>query len=165
VELLVVIGIIGTLTLIIVPNYGASGSQLALQRSANKLSQDIERAKEMAMSASECSTCGGVPKGYGIYLTQGATTYLLYADKVGTDDKYDAGQDIVIETISFEKGVQISSISPAPLSINFKPPDPAIKISNGLSEVNETTITLSLQADASKTKIIKANKAGLIYVE
>jgi Tfp pilus assembly protein FimT len=165
VELLVIIGVIGILTLIIVPNYGAGGSQLALQRSANKLSQDIERAKEMAMSASECGACGGVPKGYGIYLAQGATTYLLYADKVGTNDKYDAGQDVVIETISLERGVQVSSISPAPLSINFKPPDPTIKISNDVSEVNETTIILSLQADVSKTKNIKANKAGLIYAE
>jgi Tfp pilus assembly protein FimT len=162
----VVIGIIAVLTLIIVPNYGAGGSQLALSRSASKLSQDIRRAEEMAMSAKECSTCGGVPKGYGIYLTQGATTYLLYADMVGNDDKYDAGQDVIIEpNISFEKNVQINLINPAPLSINFKTPDPTIKISNGVSEVNETTITLGLQTDASKTKNIKVNKAGLIYVE
>ncbi|MFH1713365.1 MAG: hypothetical protein ABH896_04240, partial [Candidatus Jacksonbacteria bacterium] len=101
-EILVAIVIIALLTLIVVPNYRAGGSQLALRRSADKLSHDIRRAEEMAVSAKECSTCGGVPQGYGIYLTAGTTTYLLYADtypSLAGNENYDIGQDVIMETI------------------------------------------------------------------
>lgn len=162
-EMLVVMGIIAILTLIVVPNYRPGGSQLALQRSANKLSQDIRRAEEMAVSAKECGACGGVPQGYGIYLAAGDATYLLYADN--GNEKYGGG-DVQIEIISLENGVRIKSISTgSPLSINFKPPDPAVKISNGGGDPDNTTIILELQADTSKIKNVKVNKAGLIYAE
>ncbi|MFH1894664.1 MAG: hypothetical protein ABH813_02080, partial [Patescibacteria group bacterium] len=112
--------------------------------------------------------CGGVPQGYGIYLTAGTTTYLLYADtypSLAGNENYDIGQDVIMETISLEKGVRIKSINPAPLSINFKPPDPTVKISDGAGGADETTIILELEADISKTKNVKVNKAGLIYAE
>jgi Tfp pilus assembly protein FimT len=168
VELLVMVSIVAILTVLMVPNYRSGDSHLALQRSASKLAQDIRRAEEMAVSAKECAACGGVPRGYGIYLTAGATSYYLYADTfpaAAANEKYDSGQDVIVETISLEKGVYVQSVSPAPLSINFRPPDPAVKISNGGAGVNETTIVLSLQNNILKIKNVKANKTGLIYVE
>jgi len=50
------------------------------------------------------------------------------------------------------------------LSINFKPPDPAVKIKTGMGESDETIITLRLITDTSKTKTIKVNKAGRIEI-
>jgi len=138
------------------PNYRTGESQLALQRSANKLAQDIRRAQEMAMSAKEFE--GVVPPGgYGINFQTNLTSYILFAD-LNNNKVFDSGE--AIETLSLERGVKISNLSPAsPLTISFTPPDPTVNInpSNSLA-----IITLS---NNGQTKIIKVNKAGLIYVE
>ena len=165
VELLVVTAIILLLTALILPNFRVGEREFALQRSANKLSQDIRKAQQMAMSAKEY--LGSLPPGYGIYLTQGNSYYLLYADTnpAAGNEKYDGG-DSIVEKIYLEKKVYIKDVSPASLSINFKPPDPKIRISGtGVDETSIATITLALETDPTKTKIIKVNKAGLIYVE
>jgi prepilin-type N-terminal cleavage/methylation domain-containing protein len=167
IEVLVSLFIIILMSGIIFANYRAGGKQFALQRSANKLAQDIRRAQEMAMSASECPTgtaCAGqVPPGYGIYVNTGDTNYLLYADTNPAGGDEDYGGDTLIETISLEQGVYIHLANPASFSINFKPPDPNVNIAGGA--VNEGTITLAIQTDTSKTRIVKVNKAGLIEVE
>jgi len=152
----VVTGIIILLSALVLPNYRTGESQLALQRSANKLAQDIRRAQEMAMSAKEFE--GVVPPGgYGINFQTNLTSYILFAD-LNNNKVFDSGE--AIETLSLERGVKISNLSPAsPLTISFTPPDPTVNInpSNSLA-----IITLS---NNGQTKIIKVNKAGLIYVE
>ncbi len=163
IELIVVTSIIILLSAIVFPNYRGIERQFALQRSAHKLAQDIRRAGEMAMSTKEFQ--GKVPAGYGIYLKQGERDYLLYADTNPSqgNEKYDGG-DGKIETINLEKGVYIQNISPSSLSINFKPPIPTIKIKTKGEDSTTAVITLSLESDSTKTKIIKVNSAGLINV-
>jgi len=84
VELAVVIFIILLLTAVTLPNYRSGEKRLALQRSANKLAQDIRRVQGMAMSAEEFH--GIVPEGgYGIRVrdkhgSPPIYTYFLYAD-------------------------------------------------------------------------------------
>jgi prepilin-type N-terminal cleavage/methylation domain-containing protein len=165
VEVLTSIFIIAILSAVILVNYRQSNRQYALLRSANKLAQDIRRAQQMAMTTKEYG--GSIPPGgYGIYINTGDTSYILYADNnpadpPGGNEIYEPG-DFVTETINFESGVSVQSVNPSPLSVNFKPPDPTTKISNGASEMNEGVITLTLQ---SKTKTIKVNKSGLVWVE
>jgi prepilin-type N-terminal cleavage/methylation domain-containing protein len=167
-ELLVVIFIISLLTSISFPFYRTAQKQYILKSAAQKLAQDIRRAQEMAISARICGPCGNkVPPGYGIYLQQGNTSYLIYADTnpAQGNEIYDGG-DVIIETISFEGGVFIKNVNPSSLSINFQPPDPKIRIIGDSSPpLDEVSIVLSLSTDTSKTKTIKVNKAGLIYVE
>lgn len=146
--------------------------QYNLLRSANELAQSIRLAQQMAMTTSKCpvgtACAGNIPEGYGIFLNDGNANYLLYADIDGSED-YNGG-DVTIGTIDFENGVIIDSIqtiSPLQdvnsLSINFKPPDPATLI-NGDQAIDGGTIVLALQS-SSKTKIIKINKSGLIWIE
>jgi len=175
VELLVVIGIISLLTALILPNFRGGESQFALQRSANKLSQDIRRAQQMALSAKECQPCGGIfpETGYGIILDNAWSTrqYRLYADTHGKNEFF-TPNDTIVETIDLEKGVIIKEISLPPntyssVSINFKPPDPITNIKYNIGPPGQslTIITLALETDPNKTKTVKVNKAGLIYVE
>jgi len=165
IEFLIVIIIIGIFSAITFPNYRSTQQRLILQRSASKLAQDIRKAQEMAMSMRELPT-GDPPEGYGIYLDKGESDkYYIYADIDG-DERHDSGEEV--ETIFLEKEVYIKDFVPssANFSINFKPPDPIVKMKNQAGDDKDNvTITIALEANPSKTKDIKVNKAGLIYVE
>jgi len=176
IEVLVTIFIIGLMSGIIFANYRQGGQQFALQRSANKLAQDIRRAQQMAMLAKECQECGGgVPPGYGIILDKNWDNkkYRLYADTNG-DNGFFTPPDTIIEPpyIELEKGVIIKDISLPPdtyssVSINFRPPDPevTIKFNVGPPAQPETIIILALETDNNKIKTITVNKAGLIEIQ
>jgi len=157
VELLVSIFIIVLMSGIILANYRQSGQQFALQRSANKLAQDIRRAQEMAMGAAEHAGCPADYKyGYGIYLIATESGhYILFADCDNGED-YDSGE--MVEDIKFESGVKIKTLSGDPLTITFTPPDPKITISSPAP----ATITLG---NDSQTKTITLNSAGLIEIQ
>ena len=169
-ELLVVIAVVGILAAIIFPYYGSVRKQLSLQRSANKLVQDIRRAQGMALSAEEVG--GEIPEGgYGIYLKKNPSpqkSYILFADK-NFDHIYTpgVGAEERIEEISFEEGVKIKNLSANHINIIFQPPEPGtyLKDNDGNDLGPLVTIEICLIDDELKSKTIKINKAGLIYVE
>lgn len=176
IELLVVTFIIGILSAIVALNYRVGGEQLKLHRSAYKLAQDIRKAGEMAMSTKEFQ--GSVPPGYGIYLDAGNPNYcdgnepicyILYADtQPPQGNEFYNPADDEVEIIYLEKGVKIEAISTPnnKIGINYKPPNPQIKIRYTLAdEIQLLAITLSLESDPTKTKIIRVNIAGLVNVE
>jgi GxxExxY protein len=162
IELLVSIFIIVLISGIILANYRVGGQQLALQRSANKLAQDIRRAQQMAMGAAEYSNCTGNPNykyGWGIYLNSSSPNqYILFADCDNGKD-YDSPGEAVGDPIPLEAGVKIKTLSPSsPLTITFTPPDPTITIFPSAP----ATITLG---NDSQTKTITVNSAGLIEIQ
>jgi len=171
VESLVVIVIIVILSLIILPSYNSMRQQLAFQRSASKLAQDIRKVQEMAMSAQEFG--GEIPTGgYGIYLRRvpsPQTSYALYIDENNDHQcngcNSESGE--FIQRIYFESGIKILSLNGNHVNIIFTPPDPEVYLlDNDAEELgSEVIIVICLTDDESKTKTIKINKAGLIYVE
>jgi len=175
IEILVAISIIIILTGVVLINYRTGERQLILQRAANKLASDIRRAQEMAISAKEFG--GAVPSGgYGVYFdTSNPHSYLIYADTQPPEgNEFYTSADSTVETPELEKGVFIKDINTTPkkIGINFKPPDPiiAIRFPDGGGNGQEITdpdgiITLALEADPSKTKTIKVNKAGRIEID
>jgi len=158
-ELLVVSGIILLMSAIIFPNYRAGEQEFALQRSAHKLSQDLRRAEELALSA---KAYPGAPSsfkgGYGVNFQINSTLYTLFAD-LNDNKVFDPGEDLEIPNL--EKKVKISGLSASPLNVVFLPPDPQVFISGG----SEAQITISLETNPQKTKIIKVNQAGLIAIQ
>jgi prepilin-type N-terminal cleavage/methylation domain-containing protein len=180
IELLITISIVVVLSAMFIPNYQKFKIYLSLERSAVKLAQDVKAAQEMALSATECplAVCGpiGAPKtGYGIYFDKSwdVAKYRLYADTLNNNEIFDG--DAILETIELEDKIYIDDIkddsnnSIAKVSINFKPPDPEVKIQSGASDLNNTTIKLCVQGtdcgDAKNIRTIKINTAGLIFVE
>lgn len=168
IELLVVTSIVIIIMVVVFPNYQNAKGQLLLDRAANKLSQDIRRAGEMAMSARMYGSPAEVPAGYGIYAVSGSTTYILYADNKNSNvGRYD-GSDGLVETITLEAGVKINDVGVCAgnVSVNYRPPIPLVKIScdGGASEKGEIIITLSITSQPWKTRAVKANIAGLVDV-
>lgn len=159
VELLVVIGVIVSVSGIVLGNWKAGDEELLLQRSAHQLAQDIRGASEMAMSARDFQ--GAIPQGgYGIFFRQNNDTYyIIYADTNG-NERYNAA-DGVVQTADLPPGIYIKNISKNNLSINFKPPNPTIRIDGS----SEAAVTLALRSDPGKTRTIRVNLVGLIEVE
>jgi len=171
IELIIVIAIIAILSVIAFPYYQPARKQLALQRSANKLAQDIRRAQGMALGAEAEGVGGEVPEGgYGIYLRSTVQeSYVLFAD-IDDDQKCngcDSESGEFIERISFESGVEIQNLDNPFVNIIFKPPDPEVYLTNNGNQDlgSQTSIVICLIDDESETKTIKVNKAGLIYVK
>jgi len=167
IELLVVAVIISILTGFILANYPSIGREFALQRSANKLAQDIRKVQGNAVAMKEIS--GSLPEGYGVYLNKVSFqySYKLFADEDG-NYRWESATDTLVEMVSFESNVKINDlkidgISTDTLSIVFEPPDPTIWINNFSS--SSSTITLQLETDPNKTKTISVNSSGLITTE
>ena len=160
VELLVVMAIIVIISGVSLANWRGGEKQYALLRATNKLSQDLRRAEEMAMSAREFQ--GQIPKGgYGVYFKdQEKDHYVLFADLNG-NHSYNSGSDGLIEDVKIEKDIQISQLSASPLTITFTPPDPTVTIK---PDDLTATITLAIETDPTKTRTITVNKSGLVFI-
>ncbi|MBM3251136.1 MAG: type II secretion system protein, partial [Candidatus Nealsonbacteria bacterium] len=135
-ELLVVVAIIAILTLVALINYPAARKQLALQRSASQLAQDIRRVQEMALAAEEVG--GAIPAGgYGIHLKKVSlspsgpphTSYVLFAD-INSDQAYSPGSEKIGDDINFESGIKIKNLTANHINIIFVPPDPTTYLTN-----------------------------------
>jgi type II secretory pathway pseudopilin PulG len=165
VELLVSIFIIILIAGVVFANYRQSGQQFALQRSANKLAQDIRRAQAMAMGAKEYQ--GSVPPRYGVeFTTANPDYYILFADN-NDNGTYQSNPDVEVEKIPLEEGVRIvelfTSSPQTGLWITFKSPDPITDIRDPGDPRSLGGIRL-IGAN-SQTKTISVNSAGLIEIE
>ena len=165
IELIVIMAIVAIFTTIIFVDYGKNNKVFALERSARKLSQDIRRTQEMAMSgvAGETGT-----NGYGVYFNTGSSTsYLIYVNK-DSNMSYVQGTDSDKETIAMESAVKICNLlvdsgSVNPVSVSFQPPDP-INYINNVDSGHEASVVLCITGDESTTRTVKVNNVGRIEV-
>jgi len=180
-ELLVVIFIITLLGAITFANYREGGRQMALQRSAYKLAQDIRRTQEMAIAAKECAPCGNtIPPRYGLYIAEpSSVSSSIFAD-IDNNGFY-FSSDKTVETTIFESGVSYLDVSgncanPMPnpsglrrIHITFIPPDPITVLNVGWSPntttCSEITITLRFGGAGGPTKSVKINNAGMVEIQ
>jgi prepilin-type N-terminal cleavage/methylation domain-containing protein len=167
IEVLTTMFIIVLLSGIIFANYRQSGQRFALQRSANKLAQDIRRAQEMAMST---KVHNGInpPGGYGVYFKSSEPNkYIIFAD-INKDFNYDPGDGEMVEEINLKEEVKILQLAMSedgdstvtdPLYITFTPPDPAIKV-NGYSP----KFALIYLKIGEEIRLVRVNPLGLVTI-
>lgn len=177
VETLVVIVIIVILSLIILPNYYSAKQQLALQRSAFKLAQDIRIVQEMAISTEELDDGTFPSGGYGVYIyfdeddPTPQNSYILFAD-MNNNQRYGAGTDLQIgETKFLESKVRIKSLNKLQTNIVFMPPDPQVFLSGKNPEdaawenFDPITIVLCLEEDETKEITLRVHGTGLVDID
>ncbi len=168
-EILVVLFIISFLSALTFANYRQGGKEMALQRAASKLAQDIRRAQEMAIAATESPqgpVCAGQISegGYGIVLKDSPPpwdkSYVLFAD-CDADGEYDG--DELIERIYFEGGVRLGGlVGPGTsLVIIFQPPDPTLRVNK---PPHVTNFPITLQID-NQTTTVTVNRIGLVEIQ
>ena len=163
IELLVNIMVIGLLLSISFWGYKQRQEGLALRRSSQKLVLNVEKTREMGMSAREFK--GVIPKGgYGAYFSSTQPKqYILFAD-LNNNQAYDGPLEKV-ETISLENNVYIKKINPFPgFWIIFKPPSPDVTIKTLNGSVPEANVILGAKHISSQRKIW-FNSVGLVTTE
>lgn len=168
IEMLVVISIIAILSSMVFFNYKTGKNQLALERTARKLVQDIRKVQLMAgLKKKDCPEHPNYKYGYGISLSKANKTYyILFADCDGNEIYTGQDKKLGSEYILFEQAVEIKNLyydyshSTNNLDIVFEPPDPVVFIN---SNKEEGEITIGLESGTEKT--IFVNKFGLIDIE
>jgi len=163
VEVIVVLTIIVIITGIVIFNVGFERQNSALLRSAQKLSLDLRRAQSFALS-SKTYKISGVPCGWGAHFNGlGSTNYIIFADMAVAADcsnrdfirAADGSEDF--ETINFDAGINISSLSNNLSDIVFSPPDSVVNFTP-----NQTSASIILINKDSATRTININKTGFI---
>lgn len=172
VELAVIVSIVALMTVVLFANYGKNSDTFALERAGQKLSQDLRRTQEMAMSGTDRASYAS-SNGYGIYFDNTSETtakkYIIYVNN-NTNKYYDSASvaDSIKETINIDSGIRICSIKDnsttvTTLSVSFEPPDPLTYINSNYT-AHEATITLCVIKNNAETRTIKINNIGRIEV-
>jgi type II secretory pathway pseudopilin PulG len=163
VELLVIISMITILSTFVFFDYGASSKVFELERTAQKIAQDMRLMQQQALSGIEG---GASTNGYGLYFSVSNNNYSIYQNN-NVNPYYD-GEDLILQTIAISSDVKIESLkrgntSLSNLSISFFPPGPMTYI-EGYSNDTEGSITLYLVSNESEKRMIKINNSGRIEI-
>lgn len=170
VELMVSVLIMALLAGAVFVNWRPAEETFSLIRSAHQLAGDIRRVQQLSISTRifVCEDIDADYSGYGFYLNTTSPGQYLIFENCGRDDRlYVEANDKLLETLYFEEGVQVQSItvgsSVSSASVLFIPPDPKVYINDQVSGV-EAVITLELIDDVSQTKEVKINNGGRIEI-
>ena len=186
IEMTIVISIVSILSLIVLINYSTSQNELALQRSINKLAQDVRRVQAMAMAADDFKSKedflwnSPTPSqgGFGIKISTNDTFYILFADcdkDKELDGDFSAQSCFLsgetgmpypeeLENVALEKNVKIGGIlldnsHVDSVVITFVPPSPE---ANFNPDGQEVIISLT---SGKRSANVKINRAGVITIE
>ena len=163
IELLVVLAIIIIITGVVIFNINSERQNSALFRSAQNLSLNLRRSQNYAFS-SKTFRNGGVPCGWGVHFNGvNSLSYIIFADLATSQNcsdrdfirATDGSEDF--ETVNFETGITISSLSGSLTDVVFTPPDPTVNFTPAQISVSITLINKN-----SLTRLITINKTGII---
>lgn len=192
IEIIVVVFITVIFSSILISNFPEILRQFALSRVTYKLAQDIRKTQNWGASgvliAEEIDGQSQqiMAKGYGVYINLVSSwQYIIYADRGESPNfKYDGNsqlcsqnlfpfEDCVIETINIALGnpdLYIKEIinigyGYSFTSMNFSPPNPNTSIDNLGFGSNQVGIVVGSLSEASLSKTVWVNTAGLIRIE
>jgi len=159
IELLIILAMMATLSSLLFFDYDISSKLFSLERSSQKIAQDIRKAQQKALIGLE----GDVnTNGYGLYFSlANKGNYIIYENN-NTTPFYDSG-DMVIEIIEIPEGIEIESLksngsSVETLSVSFFPPGPITYIQNNFLNA-EGLITLNI-VEKEEKRIVRINSSG-----
>jgi prepilin-type N-terminal cleavage/methylation domain-containing protein len=163
VEMIIVLAIIGVISSIVIFNVNTERQNSALFRTAQKLSLDLRRAQNFALSSKTYKT-SGVPCGWGIHFNgTGSTSYVIFADSAVSSNcsdrnfvrAADGSEDF--ETVNLGPEISVSGLSINLSDVVFTPPDPTVDFTPGQTSANIVLINKN-----GATLTITINKTGFI---
>lgn len=168
IELLVVIVMIGIMSAVIFANQRSTPKILSLDRSTQKLIQDISHARGMAMGGHQESCTSGSVDGYGIFFDKAdSSRYFIYANCDG-DKQYTVSDEIIGGYISLENSISISDLklgsagtSVDTVSVFFEPPNSMV-YANGQKRAT-SSVVLSASGEP-QSKSLEITASGIVNV-
>lgn len=164
-EVLVVLGIVSLFTGMTIFSVVSERQSSSLFRSAQNLSLNLRRAQSYALSSKNFKN-SGVPCGWGVHFNgQNSLSYIIFADSVpvgsdcqNQDNKRNGDGSEDLETVKFESGIKISSLTDDLSDVVFSPPTPTVVFySSGRPEINIVLVN----RDAA-TRTVTVNTTGFI---
>ena len=165
IELLVVIAIAVVITIVAIPGWKTGEQGLTLDRVVHKAGQDVRRTRELALRAEPYTCQTGKIFAYGIFFDSASpTSYLIFAECDKDSIGYDPGDDGIVETITFENDIQITSVSPGTeISAVFVPPTPQIFLKPG--DISSTQVSFQRTSGAGAIKTLDITNKGVVDVD
>ena len=169
VEMIVIIGIIGFMSAMVFSNQNKSSDQRKLTLETRRLSQDLRKTQNFALS-STTHNCSGSVKAvpFGIILDTDATDRYLGVADCDADKVYDSGSDPILSTIVFN-AARINNLSPKngsnAMEVFFVPPLPVTAVNADESALASAVITLEGVRDNSLRLNIYVNSKGAISTQ
>lgn len=108
-ELLVSIGIMLLITGILITRYGTFNSAVLLKSQAYEVALLIRKAQLYAVSSQSDEGNYQYSDRYGVYLSKGDQTYVLYRNE-NADSRYNAGTDVALETAQLDDRFELRDI-------------------------------------------------------
>ncbi len=176
-EAVVVLALLAIIAGIVIANFPALNQRIAIQRSSQELALALRRAQSMALAVRQVQTPGGiqVPPAFGVYVTRSdPARYLIFADlRLGgvNDRRYRAGDDVVVESLSFPPGITItdlrSDVDSAnavqdALNVVFTVPEATVSISNASVSVGSSGRVILGSFALTYTRNVTARISGQI---
>jgi len=178
VEVVIMLGIIVIVSAVVLANFPGVSASINLQRSVQQLALWFRQAQNQALAVRQVQGPFGpvVPPGVGVYIsTADPTHYIIFADicpSAPNNNKiYDAGCDIVIETVGLERGVRIMELTDedaqnqSAVSVVFTVPEAVATVYNTSSSIGEF-ILVKLRTDSGGfIRSVRARTSGQIAIE
>ena len=168
IELIVVIVVIGFISATMFSGTRQNSEQRKLNLEAQRLSQELRKVQNLALSSGESVECGGPVVSYGIYLDTAFNRQYIVAADCNGNKIYNTGE--LVKTV-FLTASQISVLTyngtnPTTLNIFFVPPSPDVAL-NGDSTTSDrlATIQLCLPGASTICKSVSVNSKGAISTQ
>ncbi len=164
-EVLVVLSIVSLFTGMTIFSVVSERQSSSLFRSAQNLSLNLRRAQNYALSSKNFKN-SGVPCGWGVHFNGvNLSSYVIFADSVpagsdcqNQDNKRNSDGSEDFETVKFESGIKISSLTDNFSDVVFSPPAPTVVFSS--SGRSQVSIVLTNRDAATRT--VTVNTTGFI---
>ncbi|MFY9462276.1 MAG: type II secretion system protein [Candidatus Sungiibacteriota bacterium] len=178
VEVVIMLGIIIIVSAIVLVSFPSVSANINLQKSVQQLALRFRQAQSQALAVRQVQGPFGpvVPPAVGVYIsTADPTHYIVFADicpSAPNNNKiYDAGCDIIIETMSLERGVRIIELvdeaaqNQSAVSVVFTVPEASATVYNASGSIGES-ILVKLRTDSGNlTKAVRARTSGQVAIE
>lgn len=162
IELLVTISIIGIITAALFVGRTDEEQELALERSALQITQDLRETQEMTRNSEriECSYYGTQSNSFGIYFnTNQEKQYIIFADCNGDRERDSHDEDVAVRSLQGD-AILGSITGGGQGNVVFESPRPTVYI-NGNDWGEEIEIDLIIES-SFVGRTVKINSAGRI---
>lgn len=175
IELLVVTGVIVVVSSIVLANHSTFGGVVTLRNLAYDVALTMREAQTYGLSVRQFQGSGTFTAGYGMHvLAASPTTYVLFADAVSQNGRYDNGE--LVESVTIRRGFYIADLCIVPpasgtevcgiqqLDIVFMRPEPDAHIQYNQSQLAQTA-RIVLESPRGDRASVLVQATGQISVE